>query len=64
VVSEKRPVSPRELNTSSVEMWWKRKAAWRSLGRASQWARTACSSWKVPFTLLVMLTQSGELVEQ
>ena len=44
MVSEKRPVAPREPNTSSVLMWWKRKRGWRSAGNACQWARTACSS--------------------
>ena len=27
MVSEKRPVAPSEPNTSSVEMWWRRKPA-------------------------------------
>ena len=35
VVSEKRPVAPREPNTSSVLMWWKRKRGCSSCGH--QW---------------------------
>jgi hypothetical protein len=35
MVSEKRPVAPREPNTSSVLMWWKRKRGCSSCGH--QW---------------------------
>ena len=52
MVSESRPVAPREPGTSSVLMWCSRKPDWRSVGWDSHWLRTAWSSLKVPLTLL------------